>query len=170
MNIVNWMWIDKMIDLNISSIYLGVHDGRSQVKTDQQVEAYNLPEPHIHFGQFSLTELVKNDEIHFFSTTSEHAWSLDFFGLQYGSDRFWDLERTGDDVKWTMDWPQDYQKDLKESDLYKAYLDPNSPFIALPQSLFALVKEQWVNSLGALGEDTSCSNDKCLVFKPCSEV
>ena len=52
----------------------------------------------------------------------------------------------------------------------KAQLQPSSPFIALPNSLFLQVKEKWLQAFKSHTESATCSNDKCLVFQRCEEV
>lgn len=107
MNILMWLKDHQYIRKQVASIYLGVYDGTDKnpsVVENQQ--KYALPQPHIEFGQYTLAKIAKHDEIHFFSTTSEFNWTLDFFGMQdVGGKKFYDLDPQGN--SWVDDPDRD---------------------------------------------------------------
>ena len=117
-----------------------------------------------------MTGIAKNDAVHFFTCTSKFNWTLDFFGLQYANDKFIDMkaETFSGKPTWEEDWDQNNQGVINNDNVVKAHLNPSSPFIALPNNLFRVVREEWLDSLDST--EASCSADKCLVFKPCSQV
>lgn len=69
-NILQWMQKLKYIDFKIASIYLGLFNGQNEALVQNAKSKYELPEPHIQFGQFDLVNVAKNEEIHFFTSTS----------------------------------------------------------------------------------------------------
>ena len=101
---IEWFFQTNLTDHKLVSIYLGVEDGRSDVNSKRSAKVLDLPEPHLQFGSFNLTNLAKKNNIHFFSTTSQYQWTLDFYGLQYAHDKFLDLKRDDNGLFWHQDW------------------------------------------------------------------
>jgi hypothetical protein len=60
--------------------------------------------------------------------------------MQYNN-LFYDLNKNNNYTEglWQLDDQQNDQSQLTNSTVYKAHLNPSSPFIVLPQNLFKLI-------------------------------
>lgn len=105
-----------------------------------------LPKAHARFGNYNITNLAKDNEIYFWTSTSTKKWTLDLVQVQYG-DEIYDIERNSqvsDDTHlYTIaSWQVDHNDEEfvpKIEKTMKAIINPSSPFIALPQNLFSLI-------------------------------
>ena len=77
MNPVEWMQQSGYIKKRIASIYLPNYDGTETPADIKKEEEYNLPPAHIRFGDYNTTGLAKENEIYFWTTTSQFNWTLD---------------------------------------------------------------------------------------------
>lgn len=132
-----------------------------------------MPVAHIRFGDYNTTEIAKNNEIYFWTSTSKYNWTVDLIEIQYGSQIYDIAGETKDQGKsliqyitslirtpmWQVD-PDDKKFKPTQDNVLKAIINPSSPFIALPQSLFALLKIKFLTSYSELSPHCG---DFCLI-------
>ena len=71
---------------------------------------------------------------------------------------------------WHKDDDEDHNRPTQDT-IIKAHINPSSPFISLPNKLFQIVANAWMESFSGSSDDKPfCSIDKCIVLKACSEV
>lgn len=58
---------------------------------------------------------------------------------------------------------------MNRTNSIKAYLNPSTPFIALPNSLFKIIAASWLESFPKETR-ASCGEKICTVFKSCREI
>ena len=71
---------------------------------------------------------------------------------------------------WHKDIDEDNHRPTQDT-ILKAHINPSSPFISLPNKLFQIVADAWMESFSGSSDDKPfCSIDKCIVLKACSDV
>lgn len=77
MNILEWMKTEQYVKKKMVSIYLSNYDG-TQTSSGKTLQThYDLPPAFIRFGDYNTTEIAKDNEIYFWTTTSKYNWTLD---------------------------------------------------------------------------------------------
>lgn len=86
MNTFDWLKEQGLIKQKVAAVYLSNYDGTGSDKFKQKQEKLNLPPSHLRFGEYNATGMVKENEMYFWTTTSQDQWTLDLVQLQFGTE------------------------------------------------------------------------------------
>ena len=81
-NIIDRVHDAGYISNKMASIYLRNYDATVQENENQEPEADDpLPGSYLRFGEYDPKGIVQDNNMYFWSVTSKHNWTLDFYGV-----------------------------------------------------------------------------------------